>query len=90
MERRMNRNIHVRCGAGEKLEIVSKIYLLLLDCVLWDSVAASTVEYCDKADIIGVKGRLQSRVVEKEEGNRTQLIVVAEKVTFLTSKSKEK
>jgi len=86
----MNRNVHVRCGAGEKLEIVSTVYLLLLDCVLWDSVAVTTVEYCDKADIVGVKGRLQSRVVETEEGNRTQLMVVAEKVTFLSSKKNDK
>lgn len=30
MERRMNGNIHVRCGAGEKQEIVSNAYLSLL------------------------------------------------------------
>ena len=29
MERRMRGNSHVRCGAGEKLEIISKVYLLL-------------------------------------------------------------
>ena len=27
MERRMNRNIHVRCGSGEKKEIISNSYL---------------------------------------------------------------
>ncbi len=58
------------------------------DCVLWDNVATSTVEYCNKGDIIGVKGRLQSRVTE-EEPKRNIISVVAEKVTFLTSKSKE-
>ncbi len=60
-----------------------------IDCVLWDNVAVSTVDYCNKGDIVGVKGRLQSRIVEKPEGNRTQLDVVAEKVTFLSSKPKE-
>lgn len=59
------------------------------DCVLWDNVATSTVEYCEKGDIIGVKGRLQSRVVEEDEKKRTITSVVAEKVTFLTSKVKE-
>ena len=29
MERRMRGNVHVRCGAGEKLETVSKTYLSL-------------------------------------------------------------
>lgn len=57
-----------------------------IDCVLWDNVASSTVQYCEKGDIIGVKGRLQSRIVEKEEGNITQMNVVAEKISFLTSK----
>lgn len=57
-----------------------------IDCVLWDNVAANTVEYCHKGDIVGVKGRLQSRIVEKETGNVSQLTVVAEKVTFLSGK----
>ena len=30
----MRRKSHVRCGAGEKLEIISKIYLLLLFVVM--------------------------------------------------------
>ena len=60
-----------------------------IDCLLWDNVAASTVEYCGKGDIVGVKGRLQSRIIEKETGNVNRLEVVAEKVTFLSSKSKE-
>lgn len=29
MERRMKGNFHVRCGAGEKMEMISKSYLLL-------------------------------------------------------------
>ncbi|MDD6224486.1 MAG: single-stranded DNA-binding protein [bacterium] len=60
-----------------------------IDCVLWDQVAASTVQYCHKGDIVGVKGRLQSRVVEKETGNVSLLTVVAEKVTFLTNKKSD-
>lgn len=80
---------HVRCGAGEKLEIISKTYLSLFDCILWDNVAISTVEYCRKGDVVGVKGRIQSRIVEKETGNVSQMDVVAEKITFLTNKHKE-
>ncbi len=59
------------------------------DCILWDNVAASTVEYCNKGDIVGVKGRLQSRKIEDDKGKRTITSIVAEKVTFLTSKNKE-
>jgi len=59
-----------------------------IDCILWDNVAISTVEYCKKGDVVGVKGRLQSRIIEKDTGNVGRLEVVAEKVTFLTTKSK--
>ena len=56
-------------------------------CVLWNAVAASTSEYCKKGDIIGVKGRLQVTSYEDEEGNKKyNTEVVAEKVTFLSSK----
>ena len=58
-----------------------------IDCILWDNVAASTVEYCGKGDIVGVRGRVQTRVVEKEETKKYLLEVIAEKVTFLTNKN---
>ena len=54
-----------------------------IKCTLWNIIAENTVEYCNKGDIIGVKGRLQCL-----GGNELQ--VVAEKVTFLTNnKNKE-
>ena len=59
------------------------------DCILWDNIATSTVEYCTKGDIVGVKGRLQSRMVEEDDKKRSDTSIVAEKVTFLTSKNKE-
>ena len=49
-----------------------------IKCTLWNGIAENTVEYCNKGDLIGVKGRLQCLV-----GNELQ--VVAEKVTFLSS-----
>lgn len=82
---------HVRCGAGEKLEITPKIYLSLFDCILWDGVAKSTSEYCKKGDIVGVKGRIQSEVVEKEDGSKKYYLnVIAERVTFLSGNSSKK
>ena len=54
-----------------------------IKCTLWNGIAENTVEYCNKGDIIGVKGRLQCL-----GGNELQ--VVAEKVTFLSNnKNKE-
>lgn len=62
-----------------------------IDCVLWDAVAKSTCEYCKKGDIVGIKGRLESNVVESEDkGKKYYLNVIAEKVTFLSSKKEEK
>lgn len=60
-----------------------------VDCIIWDGVAANTSEYCHKGDVVGIKGRIQSRTVEENETKKTILEVVAEKVTFLTSKPKE-
>ncbi len=56
-----------------------------IDCILWDSVATNTSEYCHKGDILGVKGRIQSRIVDQNDTKRNVLEVIAEKVTFLTS-----
>lgn len=60
-----------------------------IDCLLWDSVAINTSTYCKKGDIVGIKGRLQSRILKEEDVNKTVIQVIAEKVTFLTSKKEE-
>ncbi len=61
-----------------------------IECTLWDNIALNTVEYCNKGDIIGVKGRIQTRTVEKDNNKKYVLEVIAEKVTFLSSnKNKE-
>lgn len=57
-----------------------------IDCTLWSAVAESTSDYCKKGDLLGVRGRLQTRVYEKDEEKKYATEVVAEKVTFLSSK----
>lgn len=62
-----------------------------IDCILWDSVAKSTSEYCHKGDIVGVKGRVQSSIVESNDGSKKYYMdVIAERVTFLSSNNKSK
>lgn len=57
-----------------------------IDCVLWSGVAESTTEYCKKGDLLGVKGRVQTRKIETEDERIRQVTeVVAEKVTFLSN-----
>lgn len=53
-----------------------------VNCVLWKTVAESTKEYCMKGDLVGVKGRIQTR----KENDKNIMEVVAEKVTFLSSR----
>ena len=53
-----------------------------IPCIIWNKIAENTEEFCKKDDIIGVKGRLQ-----RLEGNELQ--VVAEKITFLSSKKED-
>ena len=48
---------------------------------LWGGIAENTAEYCKKGDLVGVKGRL-----EKQEN---ELRLVADKVTFLSSKAQD-
>ncbi len=56
-----------------------------IDCVAFDLVSENTSSYCSKGDIVGVKGRLQSRIVEKDNKKEYLMDFVAEKVTFLSS-----
>lgn len=57
-----------------------------IDCVLWSGVAETTTEYCKKGDLVGVRGRIQTRSYEKDEEKKYVTEVIAEKVTFLSSK----
>jgi len=62
-----------------------------VDCVLWSGIAENTAEYCKKGDVIGVKGRLQTDLYDKDGQTHKSSKLVAEKVTFLqSSRSVEK
>lgn len=55
-----------------------------LDCTLWTNIAENTTEYCQTGDMVGVKGRIQTRVIHNEDGSKKKKTeIVAEKVTFL-------
>ena len=62
-----------------------------VNCTAFDVVAENTSEYCEKGDIVGIKGRIQTRQVENKNGEKETIEeIIAEKVTFLSnSKSKE-
>ena len=60
-----------------------------ISCKLWQVVAQNTVEYCKKGDLIGIRGRIATYNYDTEEGKKYLTEVVAEKVTFLSSRRKE-
>ncbi len=60
-----------------------------ISCVLWKGIAENTAEYCKKGDLVGIKGRIQTREYEVDDEKKRVVEVVAEKITFLSSKKKE-
>ena len=52
-------------------------------------IAENTSQYCKKGDLIGIKGRLETRKVKPEEKIDTITELIAEKVTFLSSSKKD-
>lgn len=60
-----------------------------ISCILWKGVAESTVSYCKQGDLVGIKGRIQTRNYEVNDEKKQAVEVVAEKVTFLSSKRQE-
>lgn len=60
-----------------------------IDCILWAGVAKNTAEYCKKGDLLGIKGRVQTRNIEvKDDKTKHVTEMIAEKITFLSSKNK--
>ncbi len=60
-----------------------------IPCKLWSIVAENTAEYCKKGDLVAVKGRLQSTSYEVNEIKHNGIELIAEKVSFLSSKKPE-
>ena len=51
-----------------------------IDCTLLKGIAENTCKYCKKGDVVDIKGRIQNL------NNTAQLQLIAEKVSFLSSK----
>ena len=61
-----------------------------IPCVLWQGIAENVVNYCQKGDLVGVKGRVQAREYTTEDAHHSVTELVAEKVTFLSTKKEKK
>lgn len=60
-----------------------------IDAVMFDNIATNVKEYCQKGDIVGIKGRVQSRTIPKDDKTEYVMEIIAEKVTFLSSRKEE-
>ena len=60
-----------------------------IDILLGNDMARNVTEYCRKGDLIGIRGRLENREIDDGDGHilRKGMIVVADKVTFLSSRN---
>ena len=57
-----------------------------IDIKLYGQIAQSTMEYCKKGDLIGVKGRIEALSVDDGDGHYTKKMeIVADKVTYLAA-----
>ncbi len=56
-----------------------------IDVEIRGTIAKTTTEYCKKGDIIGVKGSIRSEITDNEK----KMILVAERITFLSSKKED-
>lgn len=58
-----------------------------IKCTLWSGIAENTVQYCTKGTLVGVKARLVQKQFNYEEDKYFNYVeVVAEKITFMSSK----
>lgn len=54
-----------------------------ITCRIWNNIADNVKKYCEKGDLVGIKGRVTKL-------NNEDLEIVAEKVTFLSKRKEEK
>ena len=58
-----------------------------VDIVLWESVAKNTAEYSQKGDVLAIKAKIQTRMIENADGTRKKKTeIIGEKVSFVASR----
>ena len=57
-----------------------------IDMIVWNDLADRIAEYCHKGDLIGVNGRIETRMTTVEDHNEKVTTLVCDKVTFLSNK----
>lgn len=61
-----------------------------ITCVAWRKMAENVYKYCNKGNLIGVEGKLQSRSYENNQNQKVFVVeVFCDAVRFLESKTKK-
>ena len=72
----------IKVGVQRNFEKEEGVYETdIIPCMLWNGIATNFSEYCQKGDLVGLKGR-----IECHDG---EIVVVVDKISFLSSKSNE-
>jgi single-strand DNA-binding protein len=59
-----------------------------IDIEIYHNSAIATCEYCEKGNLVGVRGRLETKVVEDKEEYKKLVYVAADKISFLAASRK--
>lgn len=74
---------YITIAIPRKYKNVDGIYETdFIDIIIYNIAAENVVEYCKKGNLVAVKGRLQSDIVDDEK----VINLIAENISFLSSK----
>ena len=77
-----NHSIELEIAVKRSYKNIDGIYETdLLTCLLWDGIAKTTLDCCRINDIVGIKGKIQSKEGKME--------LIAEKLTFLSTRKEQ-
>lgn len=87
-----NKRLNITLAVSRNYKNADGIYETdFIRCILWNAVASSTSEYCNKGDVVGIKGRIETSSYEDENHEKKYSTeIVVERITFLSSHKEKK
>lgn len=61
----------------------------IIPVVITGPMTSSTKEYCQRGDLIGIRGRIERHINDENSNGYAILQIIAERVTFLSNKKAE-
>lgn len=60
-----------------------------IDMIVWNELAERIATYCHKGDLVSVNGRIETRMVDKEDHKEKVMSLVCDKIYFLSTVKKD-